>query len=168
MFSTLERARQDEHRLLDTLRQIRQAETDLLDVFGYRGSAQHIGGQLRDQEPGYGWLEDLNDAAQNAPLSDAEVSRLLTLCRTLSAEQVKEAALRQPDPAQLATPENFVRLVRAEQEAQTSAQERRQIRASAPYPSWPGQRHRRVPSLSARSRPWPRQRRASDDAPFRG
>ena len=52
LFSTLERARQDEHRLLDTLRQIRQAETDALDVFGYRGSAQRIGGQLRDQEAG--------------------------------------------------------------------------------------------------------------------
>ncbi|QFP77455.1 AAA domain-containing protein [Deinococcus sp. AJ005] len=133
LFSLLERTRQDETRLLDTLRQIRQAETDSLDVFGYRGSAQHIGGQLRDQEPGYGWLDDLSDPAQDAPLSDAGVLRLLALGRTLSEEQVQEAALRQPDPTQLATPEDFVRLVRAEQDAQTSAQERQQIRASASY-----------------------------------
>ncbi|MDV6373394.1 AAA domain-containing protein [Deinococcus arenicola] len=134
LFSMLERARQDENRLLDTLRQIRQAETDLLDIFSYRGSAQHIGGQLRDQEPGYGWLDDLNDAAQNVPLSDAEALRLLTLSRTLSEDQVREAGLGQPDPTQLATPDNFVRLVRAEQEARTSVQERQQVQSSAPYP----------------------------------
>ena len=72
--------------LLDTLRQIRQAETDLLDVFGYRGSAQHRRAHS-GSGAGYGWLEDLNDAAQNAPLSDAEARGCWPHARTHPVEE---------------------------------------------------------------------------------
>lgn len=46
--SALERLRQEETRLLDTLRDFRQSETGTLSFFGYVGSAQNIAAALRN------------------------------------------------------------------------------------------------------------------------
>ena len=51
--------------------QIRQAETDLLDSSATWVRPSTSAGAAGSRKPSYGWLEDLNDAAQDAPLSDA-------------------------------------------------------------------------------------------------
>ena len=113
----LEQARQKEDALLDTLREIRRAETDDLALFGYSGKAQQIAAQLQAQEDQHTWLEDLGDADRDVPLENAEATRLLTLLRSIGDAEVDELSKRVPALEALVSPENFARLVYAEREA---------------------------------------------------
>ena len=113
----LEQARQKEDALLDTLREIRRAETDDLMLFGYSGKAQQIAAQLQAQEDQHTWLEDLGDADRDVPLENSEATRLLTLLRSIGDAEVDELSKRVPALEALVSPENFARLVYAEREA---------------------------------------------------
>ncbi|GGR75236.1 very short patch repair endonuclease [Deinococcus seoulensis] len=134
LFSRLEQARQQEDRLLDCLREIREAETGQLELFGYRGPAQLIGAQLRAQEPQFEWLADFADPARPAPLSNAEMERLLDLLRDLSAEEAQELSRRRPEAAELTRPEAFLRFVQGEKASKAQAAAHEAARTHPQYP----------------------------------
>ncbi|WP_104991412.1 AAA domain-containing protein [Deinococcus sp. NW-56] len=114
---SLETARQEEDRLLDELRSIRQAEVGELDLHGYQGSAQETGERLRAQEPLFGWLTELGNPADPAPWTDAQATRLLGLLRGFTPAEEAELAQRWPAPEDLVRPEQFLGFVRDEAEA---------------------------------------------------
>ncbi|MDR6219844.1 AAA domain-containing protein [Deinococcus soli (ex Cha et al. 2016)] len=134
LFSLLTQARQQEDCLLDSLREIREAETGQLDLFGYRGPAQLVGAQLRAQEPQFEWLADLADPTRTAPLTTAEMGRLLELLRDLSAEEAQELSLRQPEAAELTRPEAFLRFVQGEKASKEQAAAHEAARGHPLYP----------------------------------
>lgn len=134
LFSRLEQAQQQEDRLLDSLREIREAETGQLDLFGYRGPAQQVGAQLRAQEPQFEWLADLADPTRPAPLTNAEMGRLLELLRDVSAEEAEGLRLRRPEAADLTRPEDFLRFVQGERSTQEQAAVHEAARRNPLYP----------------------------------
>lgn len=113
--STLERLRQEEHALLDTLRDIRCSETDLLEFFGYRGTAQYIAGLLRLQEAEYVWMEGLGQSERDVPLSNAEALQLLDLLRSTTLQETQELGRSLPDLSNLIEVQEFMRAVKDEQ-----------------------------------------------------
>lgn len=113
----LETARQEEDGLLDQLRLIRQGEVGELDLHGYQGSAQETGERLRAQESLFGWLTDLGNPALDAPLTDAQATRLLELLRSFTQGEEAELSQRWPAPDTLAAPEQVLGFVRDEAEA---------------------------------------------------
>ena len=115
--SGLEQARQQEDSLLDKLREIRLAETEDLNLFGYAGKAQTIAEKLQSQEDGFTWLEDLGAPERDVPLSDEEAVRLLYLLRDLSETEMDELTMTVPTLESLVLPEEFARVVYAEQSA---------------------------------------------------
>ncbi|SMB94167.1 AAA domain-containing protein [Deinococcus hopiensis] len=135
LFSRLERARQQEDQLLNTLQQIREAETGHLTLFGYQGTAQQIGARLRAEEGEFEWLNDLTDAQRDVPLTNAEAVKLLSLLRDVSPEEIFSLNLARPDPEDLARPEDFLRFVQAEERAARHAASQGEARASSAYPA---------------------------------
>ncbi|EYB67853.1 hypothetical protein DEIPH_ctg032orf0104 [Deinococcus phoenicis] len=129
----LETDRQQEDRLLDTLRDIRERETNTLDLFGYQGTAQRIGEQLRQQEAAFSWIADLVSPDRPAPLTDAEALRLLALLRDFGEGEIGELRQQWPDTAALVSPEEFVRFTLAERESQARAEEHQAARAHPHY-----------------------------------
>ena len=115
--SVLERLRQEEHALLNTLRDIRRLETDSFEFFGYHGTTQYIAGLLRAQEAEYEWLEGLGQPKRDVPLNDAEALQLLRLLRSTTLRETQELAHLLPDLSKLPEVEDFMRAVLDEQEA---------------------------------------------------
>ncbi|MGY2892838.1 AAA domain-containing protein [Deinococcus sp. UYEF24] len=130
----LEGLRQEETRLLDTLRDVRESETGVLSFEGYTGTAQTIAGTIRAQEEAFGWLEDLGTSAAEVPLSDAEATRLLTLRRSISTRESEELALQLPELGELPDAAAFTRAVHAEQEADHREQTQTSARSHPQYP----------------------------------
>ncbi|ULH16662.1 AAA domain-containing protein [Deinococcus sp. KNUC1210] len=117
LVSALERLRQEETDLLNTLRDIRSSEAQPLEFFGYRGTAQDIAGSLRAQEAEYGWLEELGQPNRDVPLSSDEALRLLALLRSTTPQETQELAHRLPNLSGLPEAEEFMRAVQEEQQA---------------------------------------------------
>ena len=115
--SGLEQARQKEDALLGKLREIRLAETEDLNLYGYVGKAQDIAEKLQAQEDGFTWLEDLGVPERDVPLSDEEAARLLGLLRSLSKTEMDELTMSSPTLESLVTPEEFARVVYTERGA---------------------------------------------------
>ncbi|WP_185974724.1 AAA domain-containing protein [Deinococcus detaillensis] len=113
----LEQARQKEDALLGKLREIRLAETEDLNLFGYTGKAQRIAEQLQSEEDSYSWLEDLGNPGRDAPLSGEEAGRLLGLLRSMSETEMDELSMTVPPLESLVLPEEFARVVYAERGA---------------------------------------------------
>lgn len=133
--SELEKAKQEEVKLLNELQQIREAETSYLNLYGYQGTAQHIGKQLRSQEGDLEWISELVDANadQSLSLTNKEATRLLKLLRTISDSEQKELGLRRPNLSILASVEQFVHFVKAEEETFEIAMAREQYK---PHPAY--------------------------------
>ncbi|GGK85698.1 DEAD/DEAH box helicase [Deinococcus radiotolerans] len=117
----LEKARKEEDTLLDDLRRIRQGEVGDLNLEGYLGSAQETGARLRAQEAQFGWLTELGNPVQSAPLTDAQALRLLALLREFTAEEETELAQHWNGRDTLLAPETFLQFVREEAEAVTTS-----------------------------------------------
>ncbi|PYE51991.1 AAA domain-containing protein [Deinococcus yavapaiensis] len=130
----LETLRQREDRSLDTLHDIRRAETDDLDLFGYRGSAQSIGQALRAEEDAFSWIADLGAPKVDAPLSTSDAQRMLALLRDVTSDEARDVRRALPPLERQVPPEDFIRFVRAEQHAQLEAPTREAARAHPHYP----------------------------------
>lgn len=131
----LKTAKQEEMNLLDELQQIRQAETGELNLLGYQGTAQRIGKQLRAQEGDFEWINEWVDAntGQSLSLTNKEATRLLKLWRDISDEEQKELGLRRPKLDILASVEQFVHFVKAEEETFEIAATREQYQSHPAY-----------------------------------
>jgi energy-coupling factor transporter ATP-binding protein EcfA2 len=120
--SSLERLRQEEHALLDTLSDIRRAETNSLAFFSYAGTAQDIAAQLRSQEAPYEWVMDLGQPQRDVPLSSAQALKLLGLLRSTTLQETRELARNLPDFSQLPEVQDFMRAVQDEKALSQRAQ----------------------------------------------
>ena len=136
--SQLEQARREEKKVLDTLQQIREAETGKLELFGYQGSAQQIGNLLRRQEGEFEWLSDLAIPEQDAPVDDTEALELLRLLREVGAEEAESLKHTRPAAEALTQPGDFLRFVQSEQRTQEDATRHEQSRRSPTYPAVAG------------------------------
>ena len=113
----LEVARQEEDRLLDDLRRVREGEVGTLSLHGFQGSAQEIGARLRAQEGQFSWLTDLGTPAVEAPLTDAQAGRLLTLMRAFDGAEITDLGRRWAAPSSLVAPDRFMAFVHGEADA---------------------------------------------------
>lgn len=131
--SQLEQLRQQENQLLNELEQLRLSETGTLDLHGYQGTPQQIGEQLRTHEPRFEWVLEFNPVGEAAPLSDEEAARLLDRLRDVREEEAQSLRLSRPALDRLPTPEDFVHFARAEQQALTFADSRRDGRDTSAF-----------------------------------
>ncbi|NTY02435.1 AAA domain-containing protein [Deinococcus sp. JMULE3] len=125
--------RQRETDLLDRLEALRLSETGSLDLHGYRGTPQQIGEQLRAHEPRFEWVLEVNPTGPAAPLSDEEAARLLDRLRDVREEEARSLRLSRPSLDRLPTTEDFVHFARAEVQALTFAESRRDGRESQAF-----------------------------------
>ncbi|CAM4197005.1 AAA domain-containing protein [Deinococcus marmoris] len=135
LHSALEKAKQAEKVQVDRLQHIREAETGTLNLHSFVGTGQQIGEQLRRQEADVDWLHGLIDLDQAAPLTDAQALRLLFLWRELGDEETRQLTLLRPDMADLPSPDFFLHLLQAEQEAKRQFNAHGQARGDAAYPA---------------------------------
>jgi very-short-patch-repair endonuclease len=115
----LDVARRAEARALQTLIQIRQAETERkeLPVPGYEGTAEAIARQLVAESEEFSWLTIRPAVSVKPPLDDREALRLLSLLREISPERESELRRSRCSSTQLLAPQQFNDLVQREQVA---------------------------------------------------
>lgn len=116
--NSLRKREADLHR---RLREIRERETYEHDVCNglYKGSAQSIARQIRNEQPLHDWLEAKINTETQPPLSDEEILDLHRLHRELTDNRVFECQKSLIVPDKLPTPEDFVKNRRLESEAES-------------------------------------------------
>lgn len=126
----LEKSRQQEWDLLDTLRNIREGETHQLQLGHYSGTAQQIARVLKKEEDQFSWISELlhgENPSPEAPITSEQALQLLTYLRFLKEDEQTQQELEQlelqwPAPDELVNPQSFAEICRLAQESEKNLQ----------------------------------------------
>ena len=105
------------------IRSLRENETTPHVVAGgtYHGTASEIAKRVSRERDRYKWLRLPREACAEAPVSNEEISKWLTMRRYYSEEQIAQARLRIPPTESLREPPAFSEAVAKEREATKSS-----------------------------------------------
>jgi superfamily I DNA and/or RNA helicase len=148
---TLHNLRKQEADLHRRIREIRERETYEHNVCNgfYRGTAQTIARQIRNDQPLYDWLEAKINTDTQPPLSDEEILDLLRLHRELTKDKVFECQKSLIVPDRLPTTEDFAKNHKLEAEAENHHNSFGLVLTAEIYPKLSGASQANLDNLKA-------------------
>ena len=117
------------------LRSLREEETQkhILANGEFQGTASTIAEGVAREREQFNWLRLPQESAEIPPVSDADLSSWLRICRSYDDETIKNSTLRIVASDKLPTPQGFANAVAAERDAKVNGERFSDIRQHLAY-----------------------------------